>query len=702
MPGAEARSRRGPWLIAAALVFGNFALHKPISDVCDALFARLGRVPYEWAMLLGIAALSLGAAVLLLRGGGSALRSGRALAALLGLAVLTVWAQQNLLVSNVELIHLPQFGLLAALLLAAGLPPQLAWALATLAGVVDETYQCLVIYAGVANTYFDWNDIVLNAIGAAWAVALACGGRPDPATAGLRRLQHGLAAALVIGFVAALVLAPPRLTPRDAFPFWTPTLKRALTGFDYHVMSASEGLGSLLVLWGLVALASAAPRRTSLAPVAVALLLLMPGCVPRRPPPLPPPPARPFFVTGWCGPPLAELTDARAAELADAGFDVVGPPCEGLITPALTRQALDVAARHGLKVWINDGRIEQYHGLQPDWRARVDAVVADFAPHPALDGYFLVDEPSRAQFADLGLVVARLRQADPTRVAYVNLLPDYAGAEALGTDTYAQHLDAYMAEVRPSLVSVDYYPFRQDGDRDTFFADLSLIRDRALAAGVPWMLIVQAMPHGPYRDPTPAELSWQVFNGLAFGAGAISYFTYWTPVNVPEAERWQFRGGLIEHGVATGKLAAARAINRAAHAIAAQLDGFTSTAVIDSAGRFGAALPVPPLAAVDGGPATVGIFAAPDGTRAALVVNRDYRAPVEIRLAAQPDTPTAQAFDPATQRWHPAPELRFTLPPGGAQLVRWRSAEPRITRMPRIRTDLEPASPIPKASVESV
>ncbi len=134
-------------------------------------------------------------------------------------------------------------------------------------------------------------------------------------------------------------------------------------------------------------------------------------------------------------------------------------------------------------------------------------------------------------------MVTRLRQIDPARVAYVNLLPDYVGAEALGTDTYAEYVDAYMAEVRPSLLSVDYYPFTDGADRDTFFADLWLIRDRALAAGVPWLLIVQAMPHGPYRDPTAGELSWQVFNGLAFGARAISYFTYWTPVRVPHAAR---------------------------------------------------------------------------------------------------------------------------------------------------------------------
>ncbi|MFN8641672.1 MAG: hypothetical protein U0802_08465 [Candidatus Binatia bacterium] len=79
--------------------------------------------------------------------------------------------------SNVELIHLPQFALQAALLLAVGLPPRLAWSGAVIAGAVDETYQHLVICAGVPDTYFDWSDIVLNAIGATWAVVLARGGQ---------------------------------------------------------------------------------------------------------------------------------------------------------------------------------------------------------------------------------------------------------------------------------------------------------------------------------------------------------------------------------------------------------------------------------------------------------------------------------------------------------------------------------------------
>lgn len=674
MPSVVKTARARPWLFAAALVVGNLFLHKPISDVCDALFARIGRVPYEWTSLLAIGALSIGGGFLLLRGGAPALRSPRGLGALVGLAVLTVAAQQGLLVSNIELIHLPQFGLLAALLLVAGLPAQFAWLVATLAGAIDETYQWLVIYAGVANVYFDWNDIILNALGAAWAVMLARGGRVDSASGGERRWQRALFALLVVAALAAWWVAPPRLTVIDGFPYRAPTLGRAMTGRTYHVMPASEGLAATVLIWALVALAcsAAAPRSRRGAALALAIVLL-PGCVPRRPPPavVPPAPPRPFFITFWCGPPLPELTDARAAEIAAAGFDVIGPPCEGMMNPALIATGLDTAARHGLKMWINDGRIEQHTGIKPDWQARLRAVVDQFGGHPALDGYFLVDEPSSDQFADLGLVVGGLRQLDPARVPYINLLPDYISPEALGTDTYAEHVDQFVAVVQPTLLSVDYYPFLHNVDRDTFFANLELIRDRALRAGIPWMLIVQALPHGQYRDPTPAELAWQVYNGLAFGARAISYFTYWTPVHVPYAERWQFRRGLIEHGAATDKLAVVRRLNAAARAIAGQLDDFTSTAVIDAAGQFGARLPQAPVAAIDGGGATLGLFTAADGRRAVLLVSRDYRAARTLRLVPTADAPPAEAFDPISGDWHPAPELTFILPPGGAQLIRW-------------------------------
>jgi hypothetical protein len=687
------------WAIAAALLLGNLLLHKPISDVCDALYARIGRAPYERWTLLAIAALSLAGAALLLRRRGAALRRPRVVACLLALAVLTVAAQRWLLVSNVELIHLPQFGLLAALLLLAGLGPQTAWIAATLGGVLDEGYQYLVIYAHLSTVSFDYNDIVLNAVGAAWAVVLGAAGGASPRelAPGSRRVAGALAlAALAVsGF-----LSPPRLQARVTFPFWQPTLVRAATGFDYHVMAPSEGLAALLLLWGLVWIATRGERRREATGAAVATALLCLGlccwgCSSRTVParregdrsaaPLSVDAARadaragglaaaarmPFIVTFWCGPPPAELTDARAAEIAAAGFTVVGAPCEGAVTPGLNRRALDVAARHGLSMWISDGRVGQYYGLAPQWETRLAEAVAEYGDHPALGGYFLIDEPGAEQFADLGKAVAGLRAADPRRLPYVNILPDFAPAELLGTDTYREHLERYMTTVRPTLLSYDYYPFRNDSDRASFFDNLALVRAAAQTHGVPFMLIVQAMPHGPYRDPTEAEMAWQVNHALAFGARGISYFAYWTPVNVDGAEHWRFRHGLIENGRRTEHFDQAARINATTRAIAAQLDDWQSIAVVDSQGRFGVRLPLGPFAGIEDGPVTAGLFDDGAGGLSALLVNQDYRAPTTVRLALRAGAALPEAFDPAMRQWQPLADATVVLPPAAPLLLRW-------------------------------
>lgn len=245
-------------------VLGGLFLHKPVSDICDALLARIGREPYEVLSLLGIAGVSVAGAVLLRRSpiasaprsaappaGGKGVARWPVAAAVLLLAAASLAAQRWLLVINVELIHFPQFGLLAALLLAAGLGPQAAWLGATVAGVVDEAYQHLVVYAGVPNTYFDYNDIVLDGLGAAWAVVLAGAGRGRAP-----RSARALGAAMFAAVAVALWLAPPRLAAREGFPFYGPVFVRAATGRDYHVMAASEGLAALVFLLWVVALAA--------------------------------------------------------------------------------------------------------------------------------------------------------------------------------------------------------------------------------------------------------------------------------------------------------------------------------------------------------------------------------------------------------------------------------------------------------------
>src|SRR5262249_40727433 len=81
----------------------------------------------------------------------------------------------------------------------------------------------------------------------------------------------------------------------------------------------------------------------------------------------------------------------------------------------------------------------------------------------------------------------------------------------------------------------------------------------ALRADIPFAAIVLATPHGPYRDPTEADLRWQVYTALACGARGILYFTYWTP----ESDVWNFHDGILdEKGRRTTHYAQVQNINR--------------------------------------------------------------------------------------------------------------------------------------------
>src|SRR5262245_8175282 len=190
-------------------------------------------------------------------------------------------------------------------------------------------------------------------------------------------------------------------------------------------------------------------------------LAIVAGCAAARAPEaLPRDAARwPLILTFWCGPPLAELDDARSAEIAAAGFTVIGAPCQGDIDPAQTLHALDVAQRHDLHMWVLDHRISPEAVAAADWPAPLDAAVTGYSRHPALGGYVVADEPTVPQFESVGAVVSALRAGDPGRLAYVNLLPDYIPATALGAASYEDYIEQFIGTVRPQLLSYDYYPF---------------------------------------------------------------------------------------------------------------------------------------------------------------------------------------------------------------------------------------------------
>jgi hypothetical protein len=409
---------------------------------------------------------------------------------------------------------------------------------------------------------------------------------------------------------------------------------------------------------------------------------------------IPPPDSLPLlggpeFPIGifWPPHPYAS-TLARFQEIKDAGFTFVisgNYAADGNIFAHQLRLARDV----DLKLLISDDlqirNMSRWFTISDnpaDFMAISTAEARElfrrardaYGPYSSMAGFNHFDEPGPAFFPSLARAVAVARELAPELLPYINLFPSV-------DPTYYQR---FVDQVRPSLVSFDRYPLLSGGREDAdYFYNWTIVRQAALSADLPMWVFIQTLAYNNHREPTAAELAWQVNVSLAYGAKGIQYFTYWTP----EVARGEgFGPALITvDGVRTPRYDAAMAINTSwLQQAGRQLKPLVPESVVHAGedplprGAVGFT-PTDWVRAVEGGPFVLGTFLDRDDSeswRWLLVANRLHSAAVTGRLRAEPATVEAiEVFDPATQTYRPAPhpaKLNLALPAGGATLVRLR------------------------------
>lgn len=235
-------------------------------------------------------------------------------------------------------------------------------------------------------------------------------------------------------------------------------------------------------------------------------------------------------ILGWHGIPYSEASVERYRELKDAGF-----------THHLS-SAPDVAAQIEMFDMAAEAGIREIAAC-PELHSDPEKTVKRLMDHPALAGYFLRDEPSRADFAELGAWAKRIRATDDGHFCYLNLFPNYAPNEVLRTDSYREYVHLFDQEVPLQLLSFDHYPIVGETEiRPEWYENLEIFSDEAKKAGKPFWAFALATAHVPYPVPTMAALRLQVYSNLAYGAQGIQYFTYWTPAINPN---WDFHTGPI-------------------------------------------------------------------------------------------------------------------------------------------------------------
>jgi len=231
---------------------------------------------------------------------------------------------------------------------------------------------------------------------------------------------------------------------------------------------------------------------------------------------------KPFFpIMAWNG---APNDPAVLNKMAECGLTVAG-----FVAP----DALDACHAAGLKAIVSDSRTSGYDWLNVDEagaRTNVASLVAAVGKHPAVFGFYLIDEPGTRLFPGLAKVASLVRELAPGKWAYINLFPNYASMPQLGTFSYTNYLEQFLATCRPTTLSYDHYALMDDGTlRNGYWQNLEQVRAAAKQAGIPFWNIVLTVAHFNYREPTAADLRFQVYTTLAYGGRGLSYFTYFAP-----------------------------------------------------------------------------------------------------------------------------------------------------------------------------
>ena len=320
-----------------------------------------------------------------------------------------------------------------------------------------------------------------------------------------------------------------------------------------------------------------------------------------------------FAIGFWVDPPADQINDARYKEIADANFTFVLGPFGPKTIKDVSKQ-LDLCRKYGLTAIVTS-----------------NLTMPEKLPnHPNCWGYHLVDEPGAASIPDIKNRIDAIRKNRPGKLAYFNLLPDYAPTWALGTSTYDEYVGRFAKETGCDVLCMDYYPMMTptaDG-RDGYCGNLAVMRKYSVECGIPFWNFFNTMPFGPHYDPTEAQLRWQIYSSIAYGAKGVLYFCYWTPgKGAGNAGEFPKGGAIITaEGLRTRHYEQAKRINAGLKNLGPTLMKLTSADVMrvrpgDDPAKALVDSPVKSIS--KGGDYLIGVFNHSDGRRAVLINNYD-------------------------------------------------------------------------------
>jgi hypothetical protein len=251
----------------------------------------------------------------------------------------------------------------------------------------------------------------------------------------------------------------------------------------------------------------------------------------------------------WGSIPEQYTSNERFLELKDAGF--THHFHYWYSNADEVQKALNAAMAAGVKMIITC----------PELASEPEPIVRRFMTHPALEGYFIKDEPSYQQsIIEAGILADRIRAVDTNHQCYMNLMLGGKTNTVSGTE-YSVYLDWVKKHFSPDIVSFDNYSISKNKEtgqiyvRPDWYDNFESIASFSKNLEKPFWAFAMAVEHTTpakcYVEPLIDHFRLQIYSALAYGAQGIQYFTYWTPTNLNDGKEHYFKASIMPDGTKT-------------------------------------------------------------------------------------------------------------------------------------------------------
>lgn len=216
-------------------------------------------------------------------------------------------------------------------------------------------------------------------------------------------------------------------------------------------------------------------------------------------------------------------------------------------------KALEYAQEVGIKYFVRDGNL--FHTPKENFKNVFES--RNYTKYSSFAGFHYTDEPkTHEKFVEISTSYQMFREnVDDKYAFYVNLNPMEYFTYNHGTiEQYKAHVNDYLDTVKPRFMSYDMYcPYGEfPSVKAHYFKQLEIISTIANERHLPFWAFALATGHsflngGAYRAPTEEDIYFQVNTILAYGAKAVQYFCYQTPLFTDEtsSENYHEKGGSV-------------------------------------------------------------------------------------------------------------------------------------------------------------